>query len=133
MRTVFLDTVGLIATWDEDDQWHPLAEPVFRALVQQRLRLATTPLVLYECGNAAARKTYRSDVEAFRRELAAFGDLIEPTAEELERAWADYARGLADSAGIVDHISFTVMRRLSLSEAFTNDRHFRAAGFHVLF
>lgn len=120
MRTVFLDTVGLIATWDKDDQWHPVADPVFRALVQQRVRLVTTPLVLYECGHTAARKTYRSDVEAFRRELAAFGDLIEPTTDELETAWADYARGLADSAGIIDHISFAIMRRLGLSEAFTN-------------
>lgn len=133
MRTVFLDTVGLIATWDEDDQWHPLAEPVFKALVRQRLRLVTTSQVLYECGNAAARKSYRSDVEAFRRELAGFGDLIESTADDLDRAWADYARGLADSAGIVDHVSFTVMRRLGLSDAFTNDRHFRAAGFQILF
>jgi predicted nucleic acid-binding protein len=33
----------------------------------------------------------------------------------------------------VDHLSFVVMRRLDLLEAFTNDRHFRAAGFHALF
>jgi predicted nucleic acid-binding protein len=33
----------------------------------------------------------------------------------------------------VDHISFVVMRRLGVTKAFTNDRHFRAAGFEVLF
>ena len=106
----------------------------FATLVQQRLRLVTTPLVLYECGNAAARKTYRGDVEAFRRELAAFGDLIEPAADKLRAHMGPItARGLADSAGIIDHVSFAVMLRLGLTEAFTNDRHFRAAGFHVLF
>ena len=133
MRTVFLDTVGLIATWDVDDQWHPLAEPVFRELVRQRARLITTPLVFYECGNAAARKLYRKAVEAFRRELRSFGDLLDPTADDLERAWHDYARGLAGDAGIVDHVSFAVMRRLSLTAAFTNDAHYRAAGFSTFF
>ena len=36
-------------------------------------------------------------------------------------------------AGIVDHISFAVMRRLGIADAFTNDRHFKAAGFNTLF
>ncbi len=49
------------------------------------------------------------------------------------RAWAAYRRGEAGAAGIVDHVSFEVMRRLGVTEAFTNDRHFVAAGFEVLF
>jgi len=48
-------------------------------------------------------------------------------------AWAAYERGDAAQAGIVDHISFVVMRRLGIMEAFTNDRHFQAAGFTTLF
>ncbi len=39
----------------------------------------------------------------------------------------------AGQAGIVDQVSFVVMRRLGITEAFTNDRHFQAAGFHTLF
>lgn len=39
----------------------------------------------------------------------------------------------AAQAGIVDHVSFLVMRRLGITEAFTNDRHFSAAGFITLF
>jgi uncharacterized protein len=42
-------------------------------------------------------------------------------------------KGDQSGAGIVDHISFVVMRRLGMSKAFTNDRHFRAAGFETLF
>jgi predicted nucleic acid-binding protein len=33
----------------------------------------------------------------------------------------------------VDHVSFAVMRRLGISKAFTNDRHFKAAGFEPMF
>jgi predicted nucleic acid-binding protein len=133
MRTVFLDTVGLLAVWDVADQWHVVAEPVFQALVKDRVRLVTTPLVLYECGNAAARKPYRPAVDDFRRELQRFDDLLDPVPEEVEQAWADYVRGVVGSAGIVDHISFAVMRRLGITDAFSNDRHFQTAGFTILF
>jgi len=56
-----------------------------------------------------------------------------PTVEDWQAAWLAYEHGEADSAGIVDHVSFTIMRRLGISKAFTNDRHFRAAGFETLF
>jgi uncharacterized protein len=35
--------------------------------------------------------------------------------------------------GIVDCISFVIMRRLGLTEVFSNDQHFAAAGFTPLF
>ncbi len=59
--------------------------------------------------------------------------LITPTADDWELAWSAYERGDADNAGIVDQISFQVMRRYGLTKAFTNDGHFRAAGFETLF
>ena len=59
--------------------------------------------------------------------------LVVPTSEELEEAWASYDRGAGGEAGIVDQVSFIVMRRLGLTQAFTNDRHFRAVGFTTLF
>jgi predicted nucleic acid-binding protein len=65
--------------------------------------------------------------------LAGQGWLIEPTPSDLDTAWADYRAGYAGQAGIVDHVSFQVMRRLGIVEALTNDRHFQAAGFTVLF
>jgi uncharacterized protein len=133
MRTVFLDTVGLLAVWDGADQWHAAAEPVFRSLLKERARLVSTSLVFIECGNAAARKPYRPIVNAFRLELQKFGDLIDCSPQEVELAWADYASGAVGSAGIVDQVSFTVMRRLGIQEALTNDRHFQADGFTTLF
>lgn len=133
MNGVFLDTVGLIATWDIRDQWHDEADAAFRELLSQGLRLLTTPLVLLECGNAAARCPYRSRVNALRQSLIVDQLLIEPTPDEIENAWAAYDRGDAGQAGIVDHVSFVVMRRLGLTTAFTNDKHFKAAGFITLF
>ncbi len=133
MNDVFLDTVGLIAVWDKADQWHAPADAVYRKLLSQGRRLITTEMVLLECGNAAARRQYRQRVSALRQSLIQGGLLVAPTPEETEETWAAYDRGDADDAGIVDQISFRVMRRLGVTEAFTNDQHFRAAGFTPLF
>lgn len=133
MKAVFLDTVGLIAIWDVRDQWHLLAVPVFDDLAAKDIRLITTPYVLMECANTAARKKYRTLVYALRETLGIAGDLYDPTPDELQQAWQDYQTGPIGSAGVVDRISFAVMKRLGITDAFSNDRHFHAAGFTPLF
>jgi predicted nucleic acid-binding protein len=133
MNGVFLDTVGLIAVWDTSDQWHDAAEAVFTKLLEQNLPLVTTTQVLLECGNAASRRPYRLRVNALRVVLRDAGLLVEPTVEEMERAWDAYDRAEAAAAGIVDQSSFAVMRRLGIRQAFTNDHHFTTAGFETLF
>lgn len=133
MRTVFLDTVGLLALWDESDQWHSAARTAFGPLVTQRAVLITTSLVLAETANAAARRPYRTTVVRLRAQMEAAGWVIFPTPADWSAAWTAYARSEAAGAGLVDHVSIGVMRRLNLSEAFTNDAHFRAAGLLTLF
>lgn len=133
MTAVFLDTVGLLALWDGSDQWHASAEKAFGRLKVGRRPLVTTTYVLLECGNAAARRPYRLAVDRLWANLETAGGLVQPTKEDLAAAWAAYRGGNAESPGIVDCVSFTVMRRLGLSEAYTNDRHFRDAGFSPLF
>lgn len=131
MNGAFLDTVGLIAVWDTSDQWHAPASAAFNELLRARAPLWTTEYVLLECGNAAARRPYRSRVGAIRHHLMTANLLVNPTSDELAEAWENYDRGSANQAGIVDHVSFVVMRRLGLTRAFTNDHHFRAAGFET--
>jgi predicted nucleic acid-binding protein len=133
MMPVFLDTVGLIALWDTDDQWHAAANAAYQEMVSRRRSTLTTSFILLECGNTAARRTFRNDVCALRRGLELRDELILPTHDDWRAAWAAYEHGDAAQAGVVDHVSFAVMRRLGITEAFTNDRHFQAAGFTTLF
>jgi len=133
MRQVFLDTVGLLAIWDETDPWYTAAEQAWQAIVASRAALATTSYVLLECGNAVARSPFRADVDELRRRLERSRMLYHPTENEWLEAWTPYVRREAAEAGIVDHVSFVVMRRLGITDAFTNDRHFKAAGFNTLF
>jgi uncharacterized protein len=133
MSPVFVDTVGILALQERSDQWHEAAAQAWAVLLQADRALITTSLIFFECGNAAARKPYRARIDEIRREFIADGSLIQPTEAEIEDAWRALVRGEAGQAGIVDHVSFLVMRRLGLTQAFTHDAHFRAAGFETLF
>jgi predicted nucleic acid-binding protein len=74
MNAVFLDTVGMLAQWDQSDQWHGGAARAFKELVARGDRTVTTTFVLLECGNAAARRPYRPLVARMRDELEASAD-----------------------------------------------------------
>ena len=89
--------------------------------------------VLLECGNAVARKPYRDEFVGMRRDFIELETLVVPTSAEIEKAWLAYESRFAAGDGIVDQISFILMRRLGITEVFSNDEHFRAAGFVTLF
>ena len=133
MNAVFLNTVGMLALWDESDQWHPEAELARAKFRADKSPVVTTTYILLECGNAAARRPFRSFVPQFRDVMIENGGLIAPNDDDWIEAWKAYSKGEAALAGIVDQVSFVVMRRLGLTRAFTNDRHFIAAGFETLF
>ena len=76
MSGVFFDSVGLLALWNASDQWHAPAEEAYRQLIGRNPPLWTTTLVLYECGNRAARRAdFRCLAAAFRDEMEAKGDV----------------------------------------------------------
>ena len=133
MKTIFLDTVGLIALWDRRDQWHPVAKSSLASLDKTATRFVSTSFVMLECANHAARRSYRYEVVKMRDELDAIGDLFEPRPEEIRSAWDEYANGRVGTASIVNLVSFATMRRLSIKQVFSNDQHFNAAGFELLF
>ena len=133
MSPVFLDTVGLLAVWNEDDQWHDAASTAFTAVKRERATLFTTTFVLAECANATARSAFRESVVDLRMLLGSYRGLIHPTEADFETAWEHYKSGFPGAPGLVDELSFSVMRRLGLRRAFTNDRHFTDAGFEALF
>jgi len=133
VKDIFLDTVGLLAVREKSDQWHEAALLAMREFAHHGTRTWTSEPVLLECGNAVARKPYRDEFVEMRRDLIHLGTLVTPTDAEVEQAWQAYEKRYAAGAGIVDQISFVLMRRLGIKEAFTNDEHFRAAGFVTLF
>src|SRR5438876_11104638 len=104
MSVVFLDTVGMLAQWDQTDQWHGAAARAYKEFVARGDRTVSTTFVFLECGNAAARRPYRSLVAQTRAALEGSGRLIMPTGQDWQAAWAAYGRGKAGDAGIVDQV-----------------------------
>jgi len=133
LNAVFLDTVGLVALWNTSDQWHAHAERAHALFRQAQSNLVTTTHVLLECGNAVARTHLRAKLTQLRIKLLEQNGLIDPSEDDWKQAWDVFDRGHPGDAGIVDVVSFAVMRRLGIRQAFTNDRHFTAAGFETLF
>jgi predicted nucleic acid-binding protein len=133
MRRIFLDTAGLVALWDESDQWHELATLAYEEILKFPFIAITSPQVLLECANAASRRPYREYVCVLRRALAKDDQIITPGTLETEAAWNLYRTGNSGSASVVDLLSFSIMRRLGITEAFTNDKHFKVEGFTTLF
>ncbi len=86
MNMVFLVTVGLIALWSADDQWHAPALTAFKLIMSQRQVVVTSSFVLLECANASSRRPFRIDLLNMRDELQAAGAIIDPSSEDVESA-----------------------------------------------
>ena len=91
MRRIYLDTIGLLALWNGRDQWHEAASHALAELTAAGAEFWTSSHVLLECGNAAARTPFRTEVVDLREHLRADGKLIVPTEEDIAAAWDAYS------------------------------------------
>jgi len=127
--TCFVDTSAFYAVLDRDDQNHARAKPQWESLLRQGAMLASTGYVLVE---TLALLQHRLGLQAVR----AFHDDIYPL---LRIEWVDASLHEAGITGVlsaqrknlslVDCVSFVVMRRLGIREAFAFDPHFAEQGF----
>ena len=131
---VFLDTVGLIALLNQDDQYHHRAAEAFARIGQTARKVITTDLVLAELGNSLARTALREDVFWLIRQLHEdrSSTVLYVTRQRFHEALELYHARQDKSWGLVDCVSFTVMRSKRLIDAFTADHHFEQAGFNCL-
>jgi uncharacterized protein len=134
MKPVFLDTSGLIAVVNTDDQWHGRAEAAWRDLAASNAPLVTTPLVLIEMWDGLSRVDQRPlAVDLYDRLCRSPRVRILAVASEQELAAWQLCRQRPDKNwGVTDCASFVVMSQLGMEEAFTVDRHFEQASFRRL-
>ncbi len=129
--TAFVDTSALYAVLDRDDQSHVAVAPAFRALLDEEW-LVTSSYVVVETAVLVQS----------RLGVAAAHDLHERLLPALDVTWVEedvhraavaalLAAGRRD-VSLVDHVSFELMRRSSISRALAVDAHFAEAGFEIL-
>ncbi len=134
LNEAFLDTAYAVALSAASDRYHATALALSEQMERDNTRIVTTSAVLMEIGNALSKLRYRPAevalLDALEHdpsvEVVSLSDELFAHAFELYRARTDKEWGL------IDCISFIVMRDRGLVAALTTDDHFRQAGFQVL-
>jgi predicted nucleic acid-binding protein len=128
---LFVDTVFVIALINRRDQYHRQAVEVAQQF--EGYPLLTTDAILLEIGNALSR-SYKAEGSTIIDEFLHAEDIqvVHLTPELFQQAFEQYKTYSDKEWGLVDCLSFVVMRDEGVSRALTFDRHFAQAGFTVL-
>jgi predicted nucleic acid-binding protein len=134
MSDVFADTNYWVALTDPRDQWNARALAAARSLASRRL--VTTDEVLTEfLAFFAERGRHFREVAT----LTARAILQDRSVEVVTQTHDSFLSGLAyyedrpdKGYSLTDCVSMTVMRVRGLTDALTNDEHFRQEGFRTL-
>lgn len=131
---VFLDTNGWLALLNASDALHVSAIEAWLAVGQSQNRIVLIDWVIAETGNGLARAKATSRFgEAVQRVLESpRAEIVFVDQPLLEQAIQMYHQHADKSWGLVDCVSFLVMRNRGITDAFTCDRHFEQAGFRRL-
>lgn len=127
---VFIDTSFYIARLMPNDQAHAKA---IRA-VKSGIIPITSSLIVNETVSLLQARGFLSAAIEFLRETRSSPhvQIVQIDSIIQAEAWDLFVRYAGIGANPVDSSSFAVMRRMSITKAFTFDRHFRAAGFETL-
>lgn len=132
MTAVYVDTSAFLAVLDADDRFHQQAAAVWEELLRAAARLVCSSYVIVE---TCALVQHRLGMDALR----AFHEDVYPVVNVY---WVDSVlHGAAMDAvltagkrrlGIVDCVSFALMRRVGIKKAFAFDAHFKEQGFEIV-
>lgn len=131
MPPLFIDTAYIIALINRRDKYHLQAQNLARQYAHTPL--VTTDAVLLEVGNALAQH-FRAEavvvIEQFLKTPEV--EIVHLTPQRFTSAFAIYKKYVDKEWGLVDCISFAVMREKGIQQALTSDHHFAQAGFTAL-
>ncbi len=131
MNKTFIDTSFSVALASEKDEDHARATEL--SLLYEGFPMLTTDGVLLEIGNSLARNFRQEGVEIIYSFLLSEEiEIISLNQDLFNRAFALYQTHNEKTWGLVDCVSFVVMRENNITGALTNDKHFQQAGFNAL-
>lgn len=128
---VFLDTSYAIALVSPQDYYHAKAVEIAEILEAESINLITTQAILLEIGNALSKLKYRQVSISLLNsiEIDPKIEVISLSNELYQEAFKLYCQRQDKEWGLVDCVSFVVMKKYRIKEALTADIHFQQAGF----
>jgi len=133
-QTVFVDTSAWLALINEADTDHAAAKTIRDKLLHNKKRFLVTDYIIVEIANSLCKTRWRSHaVQLINsiRETDSF-EVVEIDKEVLDDAWDMYSARADKEWSLTYCVSFVVMKKHGIRDAFTNDHHFEQAGFAVL-
>lgn len=131
---LFLDTSFAIAKASYKDQFHLKANFWSDKIQTENISIVITQAVILEIGNALSKLPFRQIgvglLESF--EQSENITIISMTDELYEKAFELFRSRPDKEWGLVDCVSFVVMREQEITQALTADEHFIQAGFDAL-
>jgi predicted nucleic acid-binding protein len=129
---LFLDTVFIQAILNINDQYHrPAMELLSR--VKNAREVWITEAIFMEVGNALSAYDHRK-VATFIRQCYHTDNIsvVGVTPQLFQEGLKMYESRQDKTWGLVDCLSFIVMKQQNLTDAATSDIHFQQAGFRAL-
>jgi uncharacterized protein len=127
------DSAAWLALYDRKDKYHLRAQRAFRELAEQKVNFVVTDyliaetitLIMGRAGHTAAVMSGDWLLNSSRvRVIRADIDLWNET-------WQFFKRYADKEFSFIDCLSFVVMRREHIADAFTFDHHFEQMGFRL--
>jgi predicted nucleic acid-binding protein len=120
-----------VALVNKNDQNHRLALDLSRQFTGQGL--VTTDAILLEIGNALSRNFKQESVEIIEDFLNSDDVRVIHLHPPLFRKAFDLYKSYSDKTwGLIDCVSFVVMKEIGITDALSADKHFEQAGFNIL-
>jgi predicted nucleic acid-binding protein len=130
-KKVLIDTVFVVALINQRDAYH--AKAIQLADEYEGKSLLITDVVLLEIGNALARNFKQQAIQAIDDFLSSSEvELVRLNPSIFEQAYSLYRQYQDKEWGLIDCVSFVVMRDAGVNSALTFDQHFVQAGFQAL-
>jgi predicted nucleic acid-binding protein len=131
LADVFVDTSFVVALVNQRDQHHLRALDLSSQFEQRDL--LTTDAVLLEIGNALAKNFRAASIQVIDDFLTSSKiQIVHLYPDLFDKGFSFYRSRLDQTWGLIDCVSFIVMREAGIVESLTADKHFEQAGFRAL-
>lgn len=131
---LFFDTFFAIARASPKDQFHEAAKFWSDKIQSENVPIVVTQAVILEIGNALSKIQFRQIAIGLLQSFEKSENImVVSMTDELYDEAFDLFRSRSDKEwGLVDCVSFVVMRERKITAALTADEHFIQAGFRAL-